>query len=364
MASPALHTGLVKWFNVKAGYGFIQKLNTGTDVFCHVSGLTRPLKNQPPREGDQVLLAVREGAKGPEACDVAPTKNTSAPPKTQTPRKRRIYRLKYTPALAGGNNHRLQEILPLILQHNGLPAINIPSSALTANTRTKLPRRGHPGTKGKSKTSPVAGSTTPDQPAAAAEAKVIYRPNEDIRNNLVGNVDQENSTTPDQPAAAAEARVVYRPNEDIRNNLVGKIDQESEDEEGNDEEDEEVDILGSGSEREADSPPPSTPNRRSTPQPPSYEREEDQGWVTKEKRRRPPASQLALPKGKQTNTPSAEPRQSPIITRLRKERRDGIVHDLVLNTYKSHQHPKDDVTSTKKKSNAAVSTRQPLYHPK
>ncbi|MPC36786.1 hypothetical protein E2C01_030255 [Portunus trituberculatus] len=124
--------------------------------------LTRPLKDRPPREGDQVVLAVREGAKGAEAWDVAPVSVTSVPLKSRnrTPRKQqgkedmqaKIYACVFTAKTLAGRDHRqLQELIPLVLQHNGLPAVYIPRSALTANTRTntRLSRRGHPGPMGK-----------------------------------------------------------------------------------------------------------------------------------------------------------------------------------------------------------------------
>ncbi|MPC63191.1 Y-box factor [Portunus trituberculatus] len=159
MTSPAQHPGLVKWYNVKACYGFIQDLHMGADVFCHASDLNRPLRNNPPREGDQVLLAIQEGAKGPEARDVAPVGSTSDPSKSshRTPRKQqeeeedvqaKIYACIYTAkAIAGTNYRRLQEMIPFILQYNGLPAVYIPRSALPPTNRdnTRLSRRDSPG---------------------------------------------------------------------------------------------------------------------------------------------------------------------------------------------------------------------------
>ncbi|MPC31604.1 hypothetical protein E2C01_024898 [Portunus trituberculatus] len=198
MASPVDHPGLVKWYNVKAGCGFIQDLRTGKDVFCHASGLTRSLKDRPPREGDQ--------------------------------------------ALAGSDHRHLQELLPTILQHNGLPAIKAPLSALTTpnpSNRSRS-RRDQPGTE-----------AAPNQQAATAA---------------------EPEPTGDKP----------RNRKETQDDVPGEEDDDEE-------EDEEVDVLGSGSEGEGPSPQASKPNFPSDPQPPSGKQEEDDGWVTKTKRRRRPS---------------------------------------------------------------------------
>lgn len=60
--------GIVKWFNEKKGYGFIEQ-EDGNDVFVHHSGINatgfRTL-----HEGDRVSFDVEDGAKGPAAVNV------------------------------------------------------------------------------------------------------------------------------------------------------------------------------------------------------------------------------------------------------------------------------------------------------
>ena len=60
--------GVVKWFNEKKGYGFIEQ-EDGPDVFVHHSGISsegfRSL-----REGDQVSFDIEQGQKGPAAVNV------------------------------------------------------------------------------------------------------------------------------------------------------------------------------------------------------------------------------------------------------------------------------------------------------
>jgi cold shock protein len=60
--------GVVKWFNEKKGYGFIEQ-EDGPDVFVHHSGINangfRTL-----HEGDRVTFTVEQGKKGPAAVNV------------------------------------------------------------------------------------------------------------------------------------------------------------------------------------------------------------------------------------------------------------------------------------------------------
>ena len=70
MSGTGQFTGVVKWFNVNKGYGFIKR-DGGSDVFLHM----REVKNSGVEgsldEGVEIRFDVREGERGPIAVSIS-----------------------------------------------------------------------------------------------------------------------------------------------------------------------------------------------------------------------------------------------------------------------------------------------------
>ncbi len=62
-------TGIVKWFNVEKGYGFIS-CDKGDDVFVHNSQIKEKGSDKDLHEGESVTLDIEDSEKGPMAINV------------------------------------------------------------------------------------------------------------------------------------------------------------------------------------------------------------------------------------------------------------------------------------------------------
>jgi CspA family cold shock protein len=60
--------GVVKWFNVRKGYGFIEQ-EDGPDVFVHHTGI-EGTGFKSVNEGDKVSFEIEDSPKGPCAVNV------------------------------------------------------------------------------------------------------------------------------------------------------------------------------------------------------------------------------------------------------------------------------------------------------
>ncbi|MBW2407280.1 MAG: cold shock domain-containing protein [Deltaproteobacteria bacterium] len=64
-----MKTGIVKWFNVRRGYGFIEMKEEGEEVFVHYTAINMP-GFKVLSEGNSVIFDLEQSDRGPKAINV------------------------------------------------------------------------------------------------------------------------------------------------------------------------------------------------------------------------------------------------------------------------------------------------------
>ena len=66
-------TGIVKWYNVEKGYGFIQVAGRDKDIFFHAKQWHAASLGSMPVDGEKLTFVIEQGPKGAFATHIART---------------------------------------------------------------------------------------------------------------------------------------------------------------------------------------------------------------------------------------------------------------------------------------------------
>ena len=85
-------TGVVKWYNVRTGYGFVKRDDNGEELFIHKTAIVKKNRNhfvQSVGDDERLLFDVVQGQEGPEAANVTGPNGEAVKGSRHAPRRPR-----------------------------------------------------------------------------------------------------------------------------------------------------------------------------------------------------------------------------------------------------------------------------------
>jgi cold shock protein len=74
-----VHRSVVKWFDAKRGYGFIEDPAGDQDIFVHFTSISTERRFKSLRTGQVVEFELQDGPRGPHAVEVVVTESPDEP---------------------------------------------------------------------------------------------------------------------------------------------------------------------------------------------------------------------------------------------------------------------------------------------